>query len=151
MGELLALLYPWVKALHVAAVIAWMAALFYLPRLFAYHAERGAPGSELSETFKLMERRLLRVIMNPAMIAVWLLGLMLAFTPGIVDWRGDRWFQVKLVLVIGLTWYHHLLARWRKAFAAESNRRPARFYRLMNEVPTLIMLGIVVMVIVRPF
>ena len=141
--------YPWLKALHIVSVIAWMAGLLYLPRLFVYHCEAPA-GSVQSETFKVMERRLLRGIMNPAMGATFLFGLALLLTPGVADW-GSGWLYVKLVLVAGLAGYHHALARWRKAFAADANRRPARFYRLMNEVPTVFMIGIVIMVVVKPF
>jgi putative membrane protein len=147
--DFLSALYPWTKALHVISVIAWMAGLLYLPRLFVYHCA-AAPGSEASETFKVMERRLLRAIMNPAMIATWIFGISLLLTPGIVDWAAG-WIWVKLALVLVLTGFHHALARWFKAFRADANRRPARFYRLVNEVPTLAMIVIVVMVIVRPF
>ncbi|GAB4171769.1 MAG: protoporphyrinogen oxidase HemJ [Thalassobaculales bacterium] len=141
--------YPWLKALHVIAVIAWMAGLLYLPRLFVYHAQ-SVRGSAESELFKVMERRLLRAIMNPAMVAVFLFGGLLLATPGVVDW-GAGWIWVKLAGITGLTVIHHLFARWRKEFAADRNRRPARFYRIANEVPTLLMIVIVIMVIVRPF
>jgi putative membrane protein len=138
--------YVWIKALHVIAVIAWMAGLLYLPRLFVYHAD--APvGSQLSETLKVMERRLLRAIMNPTMIAVFVFGgLMLV----VQDWS-QGWLHAKLLFVAGLTVLHHLLARWRKDFAADKNVRPARFYRIANEVPTAIMIAIVILVIVKPF
>jgi putative membrane protein len=141
--------YAWIKAFHIVAVIAWMAGLLYLPRLFVYHsaAEHGSPQAE---TFIVMERRLLRGIMNPAMIAVYVLGILLSLTPGIVDW-GQSWIHAKLALVIGLTVYHHLLARWRKDLAAGRNRRPARFYRIVNEVPTVVLIAIVVLVVVKPF
>lgn len=145
----LAALYPWVKALHIVSVIAWMAGLLYLPRLFVYHCAAAA-GSAQSETFKLMERRLFRGIMNPAMIAVYLFGVTLVLTPGLVDWSSG-WLHAKLVLVAALTIYHHALGRWRKAFAADANSRPARFYRLMNEVPTVLMIAIVILVVVKPF
>lgn len=141
--------YPWIKALHIVSVIAWMAGLLYLPRLFVYHAATPA-GSEQAATFVVMERRLLRGIMNPAMIAVFLFGIALALTPGFVDWS-EGWIHAKLALVAILTVYHHLLARWRKAFAAGRNARPARFFRLINEVPTLLMVAIVILVVVRPF
>jgi putative membrane protein len=145
----LADVYPWLKAFHIVSVIAWMAGLLYLPRLFVYHAQARI-GSEQSETFKVMERRLLRGIMNPAMGAAYIFGILLLLTPGIVDWvRG--WVYVKLALVAVLTIYHHALARWRKDFAADANSRPARFYRLMNEVPTVILIGIVILVVVKPF
>jgi putative membrane protein len=145
--EWLASLYPWTKALHVISVIAWMAGLLYLPRLFVYHC---AADAAQGETFKVMERRLLRGIMNPAMGAVWLFGLMLLFTPGVVDWSAG-WIHAKLILVVILTIFHHMLARWRKDFANDANQRPARFYRIANEVPTVLMVGIVILVIVRPF
>jgi putative membrane protein len=149
--DLLATAYPWTKALHVIAMVSWMAGLLYLPRLFVYHAERGASCSELSETFKVMERRLLRLIMNPAMIATWVFGLMLAFTPGVIEWSGDDWFHTKLAAVLVLTWFHHWLARRRKDFAEDRNEVDARTFRRMNELPTVALAVIVVMVIVRPF
>ena len=139
----------WLKALHVFSVVAWFAGLLYLPRLFVYHAE-AAPGSDKAETFKIMERRLLRGIMNPAMIAAYVFGGMLAATPGIVDWSAG-WIWVKLTLVAVLTVAHHLFALWRKEFAEDRNIRPARFYRMVNEVPTVLLVGIVIMVVVRPF
>ncbi len=142
-------LYPWTKALHIISVIAWMAGLLYLPRLFVYHADI-APGSAESERFKTMERRLLRAIMNPAMIATWLFGLMLLATPGLVDWAAG-WIWVKLVLVLVMSDLHHRMARWRKAFECDANTRSQRFFRIANEAPTLAMIVIVVMVVVRPF
>lgn len=141
--------YPWIKACHIVSVVAWMAGLLYLPRLFVYHAE-AALGSSASETFKVMERRLLRGIMNPAMAAVYLFGTLLALTPGIVDWHAG-WIYVKLASVAALTVYHHLLALWRKAFAADRDRHTARFYRLVNEIPMLLLILIVVMVVAKPF
>jgi putative membrane protein len=140
--------YPWLKTAHIVSVIAWMAGLLYLPRLFVYHADAAA-GSPLSETFKVMERRLQRGIMNPAMIGTWLFGILLAATPGIVDWAAG-WIYVKLACVAGLTFFHHLLSRWRGEFAADRNERPTRFYRFINEVPTLLLIVIVIMVVVRP-
>ena len=151
MRDLLSDLYPWTKALHIIAMVAWMAGLFYLPRLFAYHAERASPGPELAETFKVMEKRLLRVIMNPAMAATWLLGLMLAATPGLIAWGQDLWIWVKLAAVVFLTWFHHWLGRRRKDFVAGRNTVSPRGYRLMNETPTVALVVIVVMVVVRPF
>ena len=136
----------WIKALHVVSVIAWMAGLLYLPRLFVYHCD-AEKGSQLSETFKVMERRLLRFIMNPAMVVVWVTGLYLAWVQGMVN---DRWLWAKFALVVALTGYHHALGAWRKDFAEDWNTRNARLYRLMNEVPTLLMIGIVVLVIVKP-
>lgn len=142
-------LYAWLKVAHILAVIAFMAGMFYLPRLFVYHAD-AAPGSDKSETFKIMERRLLRGIMNPAMIATLVFGAVLAATPGLVVWSMG-WIWVKLLGVAGLSLYHYLLARWRKDFAADRNTRRARFYRLANEIPTLIVIVIVVMVVAKPF
>jgi putative membrane protein len=147
--DLLAELHPWIKALHIISVIAWMAGLLYLPRLYVYHCE--APtGSPQSETFKIMERRLLRGIMNPAMAAAFVFGILLLLTPGVVDW-GAAWIYLKLLLVAALSHFHHLLARWRKDFAADRNNRPTRFYRFANEVPTLLMILIVILIVVRPF
>lgn len=140
-------LYLWVKAAHLISVIAWMAALLYLPRLFVYHAE-AEPGTDKAETFKVMERRLLRLIANPAMIATWAFGLWLMF--GYVGWLAG-WLHAKLALVAALTVYHHYLAAWRKAFAEDRNKRPARFYRIMNEVPTVLFIGIVILAVVKPF
>ena len=143
-------LYPWLKALHIISVIAWMAGLLYLPRLFVYHAQ-AKPGSEQSETFKVMERRLLRGIMNPAMIAAYIFGILVLLTPEMIDnWRSG-WFHAKVVLIVALTVFHRVLASWRKAFAIDANKHPDRFYRLMNEVPTVILVGIVILVVVKPF
>jgi putative membrane protein len=141
--------YPWIKALHIISVIAWMAGLLYLPRLFVYHCEV-EPGSTESERFQIMERRLLRAIMNPAMIATYVFGGLLLATPDLIDWS-SVWIYAKLVLVAILTEMHHLMARWRKEFAADRNQRPAKFYRIANEVPTLLMIGIVILVVVKPF
>ncbi|MGA7373995.1 MAG: protoporphyrinogen oxidase HemJ [Methyloceanibacter sp.] len=139
----------YVKAFHVIAIIAWMAGLLYLPRLFVYHAA-SVKGSEQSETFKVMELRLLRFITTPAMVASWILGLILALS-GVIDWRADGWFHAKLALVILLSAFHGACAKWTKDFAADRNTHDTRFYRIMNEVPTLLMMGIVILVIVRPF
>ncbi|MBI3702790.1 MAG: protoporphyrinogen oxidase HemJ [Rhizobiales bacterium] len=146
MSDLIVAWYPWIKALHVIAVVAWMAGLLYLPRLFVYHCS-AQPGSELSETLKAMERRLLRAIMNPAMGAVWIFGLALLW---VQDWS-QGWLHGKLALVVALTWLHHRMARWRKDFAADRNTRPAKFYRIANEIPTLLLIAIVILVIVKPF
>ena len=137
----------WIKAFHVIAVIAWMAGMLYLPRLFVYHCAAEI-GSVQSETFKLMERRLLKVIINPAMIAVWLTGPLLAY--GFGDFSAG-WLHGKLLLVIAMSGMHGFLARYVKDFATDRNTRSQRFYRIINEVPTLLMIGIVVLVVVKPF
>lgn len=141
--------YPWIKALHIISVVAWMAGLLYLPRLFVYHAE-ARPGSEVAATLATMERRLLRAIMTPAMVAAYAFGVLLLLTPGVVDWR-QGWIHAKLAAVLALTVIHGLLARWRRDFAADRNTRPARFYRVVNEIPTLLLIAIVILVVVKPF
>ena len=140
-------LYSWLKALHVISVIAWMAGMLYLPRLYVYHV-KAKPGSELSETFKVMERRLLRAIINPAMLAAWVLGLSMAWMG---DWWSAGWFHGKLALLLGMQLIHAAYARWRRQFANDANTHDEKFFRIMNEVPTLLMIGIVVLVIVKPF
>jgi protoporphyrinogen IX oxidase len=145
----LAVLYPWLKSAHIVAVVAWMAGLLYLPRLFVYHAM--APiDSDLSQTFKIMERRLLHGIMTPAMLATLGFGLLLAGTPGVVDWHRG-WIWAKLGLVAALLVYQAALARWRRALAAERNRHSPRFFRMVNELPTLALIAIVVLVVIKPF
>jgi len=139
--------YQWIKALHVISVISWMAGMFYLPRLFVYHSE-AEPGSDMSETFKTMERRLLRFIMNPAMILTWVFGLWLLYLSE--AWR-EYWMMGKIALILAMTVLHHVYALWRKDFAADRNVRPARFYRIANEAPTVLMIGIVILVVVQPF
>ena len=138
----------WFKALHVISVIAWMAGLLYLPRLFVYHSV-AETGSVQSETFKVMERRLLRAITTPAMIATWVFGLAMV-GQGIIDW-GSVWPWVKAALVLALSGYHGLLVRHTRAFAEDRNDRPQKYFRMINEVPTVLMIGIVIMVIVKPF
>jgi protoporphyrinogen IX oxidase len=140
-------LYPWFKAVHVIAVIAWMAGMLYLPRLFVYHCE-AEPGSRQSETFKIMERRLLRAIVNPAMIVSWALGLWMIYDG---SWISAYWLQLKLLLVVGLSGIHGMLARWTADFAADRNRHGHRFYRIINEIPTALMIGIVILVVIKPF
>ncbi len=142
-------LYPWLKALHVIAVIAWMAGMFYLPRLYVYHCET-KPGSAESERFKVMEAKLLRLIINPAMIAAWIFGGALVSIPGVVDWSSG-WSWVKAIAVFLMAGFHGALSKWRREFLNDRNRKTGRFYRLANEVPTVLMVIIVVMVIVRPF
>src|SRR4051812_11647375 len=141
------MLYLWLKALHVIAVIAWMAGMLYLPRLFVYHCDAEV-GSRQSETFKVMERRLLRAIINPAMIATWVLGLWLAYESGFFK---AGWLQAKFALVVAMSAVHGFNVRWVRAFAEDRNVHSQRFYRAMNEVPTLLMIAIVILVIVKPF
>ena len=140
-------MYEWLKAFHVIAVIAWMAGMLYLPRLFVYHCD-AEPGSKQSETFKVMERRLLKVIINPAMAATWLLGLWLAYDSGFFR---AGWFHAKFALVIVLSALHGFLSRTVKDFAADRNRRSQQFYRIINEIPAVLMVGIVILAIVKPF
>lgn len=140
--------YQWIEALHVIAVIAWMAGMLYLPRLFVYHVG-AAQGSEMTETFKTMERRLLRVIINPAMIATFVFGIwMIVMNPDLLH---QGWLHGKLALVAGMVALHVMLARWRRAFAEDRNIHSAKFYRVINEVPTLLMIGIVILVMIKPF
>jgi putative membrane protein len=148
MQDLLSGAYPWVKSIHVMAVIAWMAGLFYLPRLFVYHAEQGPVGSEADRLLQVMENKLLRLIMNPSMITTWLFGLALVLTPGIVDWSAV-WPWTKAAAVLAMTWFHGWLSLRRKDFAAGRNQLAGRRFRIMNEVPTLLMIVIVLSVIVK--
>lgn len=140
-------MYEWIKALHVIAVISWMAGMLYLPRLFVYHCE-AETGSKQSETFKVMERRLLKAIINPAMIITWLAGFYLAWRG---HWFASGWLHGKLLLVLILSGVHGFFSRWVKDFAADQNTRSQRFYRIINEVPTVLMIGIVILVVVKPF
>jgi len=144
----LAAAYLWIKAAHVIAVIAWMAGLLYLPRLFVYHAGVAADSPQ-SATFKVMERRLYRGIMHPALVMTGVSAGLLLATPGAVDW-GQGWIHVKLALVAILIVLHILMGAWLKAFAADRNRHSARFFRIVNELPTLLMVLIVVLVVVKP-
>jgi len=141
------MLYDWLKAFHVIAVIAWMAGMLYLPRLFVYHCDV-PKGSIQSETFKIMERRLLKAIINPAMTVVWVLGLYLIWEGG---WYTSGWLHAKVLLVLILSGVHGVYVRRLKEFAADRNTRPAKYYRILNEVPTVLMIGIVILVIVKPF
>jgi putative membrane protein len=141
--------YLWTKSAHLLSVFAWMAGLFYLPRLFVYHTQVAA-GDSRSELFKVMERRLLRGIMNPAMIAAWIFGVTLVLTPGVVDWRAG-WWHGKLFGLVGMTVFHHILGTARKDFLADGRRHSERYWRIMNEVPTLLLILIVTMVIIKPF
>jgi putative membrane protein len=138
--------YLWFKALHIIAIIAWMAGMLYLPRLFVYHCS--APvGSPQSETFKVMERRLLHAIINPAMVASWVLGLWLAYDAGFFR---SGWLHAKLALVLALSAVHGMMVRWVRDFAADQNQHSEKFYRIINEVPTLLMIGIVLLVVLKP-
>jgi putative membrane protein len=139
--------YDWIKAVHVIAVISWMAGMLYLPRLFVYHAEVG-PGTPQSETFKIMERRLLTIIINPAMIIAWVLGLWLAWQAG---WHKAGWFHAKLVLALALSAVHGHLSAAVRRFALDQNEASPRYWRIMNEAPTLLMIAIVILVVVKPF
>ena len=142
------LVYDWIKIGHLFSVIAWMAGIFYLPRLFVYHADAEA-GSVQSETFKVMERRLLKGIMRPAMYGTWGFGLWLGLKGG---WfSGVSWLWLKGLLVLALTVYHYQLDAWRKAFEIDANRRSSRFFRMMNELPTVLLLGILALVVLKPF
>jgi putative membrane protein len=145
-------MYEWIKAIHIIAVIAWMAGMLYLPRLFVYHCA-AETGSVQSETFKAMERRLLRAIINPAMIATWVFGLWLAWLgpDSRYGWFASGWLWAKIILVLALSAVHGLLARWRKDFALDRNRHSQKFYRIINEVPTLLMIVIVLLVVLKPF
>jgi putative membrane protein len=140
-------MYEWIKALHVISVIAWMAGMLYLPRLFVYHCEAEV-GSKQSETFKVMERRLLKAIINPAMMVAWVAGLWLMWQGG---WYASPWFHAKFALVFGLSGLHGFFVRWVREFANDANTRSQKFYRIINEVPTVVMIGAVILVIVKPF
>jgi putative membrane protein len=147
--EFFARLYPWTKAIHILAVISWMVGLLYLPRLFVYHCE-AAPGTEASERFKIMEARLYRQIMLPAMITTFLLGIILLLTPGVVDWH-QGWMHVKLLAVLGLAGFHGAMGKWRRDFLHDRNTKKQRYFRIANEVPTVLMIVAVIMVVVQPF
>ena len=148
MSAWLAGAYPWIKALHLIAMVAWMAGMLYLPRLYVYHCGAAA-GSELSETLKAMERRLLRAIVNPAMVATFLFGALLLATPGAVDFSA-WWIWAKLALVLLLAALHGLFARWRRDFEADRNARPAWLYRIANEAPTVLLIAIVLLAVLKP-
>ena len=149
MIDLPATTYLWIKALHIIAVIAWMAGMLYLPRLFVYHCD-AEPGSKQSEDFKVMERKLLWGIINPSMILVFILGGILLANLETDAWS-EGWLLAKLTFVVILAGYHGAMSRWRKDFETDRNQRSAKFYRWMNEVPAVLMLGIVIFVVVRPF
>ncbi len=150
MSDFLASAYPWIKSLHVISVIAWMAGLFYLPRLFVYHVEHAGSDDDTDTMFQTMELKLLRAIMNPAMIATWTFGILLVMTPGIVDWS-FFWPWTKAAAVLAMTWFHHWLGRRRREFVKGTQTLTGRQFRLMNEVPTVLLIIIVFSVIARPF
>lgn len=148
MSDLLSDLYPWTKSLHIMSVMAWMAGLFYLPRLFVHHTEQSTAGDEKDALFQMMELKLFKLIMNPSMISTWVFGLCLVFTPGIVDWS-SVWPWTKAISVLAMTWFHHWLGSRRKDFVSGSNTRTGRSYRMMNELPTVLMIVIVLSVVVK--
>ena len=148
MSDLLSDLYPWTKSLHIMSVMAWMAGLFYLPRLFVHHTEQSTAGDEKDALFQMMELKLFKFIMNPSMISTWVFGLCLVFTPGIVDWS-SVWPWTKAISVLAMTWFHHWLGSRRKDFVSGSNTRTGRTYRMMNELPTVLMIVIVLSVVVK--
>ncbi len=150
MTEFLLKFYPWIMALHIMAVISWMAGIFYLPRLFVYHVERGKGDAKAEDMFQTMERKLLRGIMNPAMIVTWICGLLMVWAGGRAIYA-EPWFIMKFVLVCIMTWFHHWCGLERKRLAKGEFAHDGRYYRLMNEVPTLLMIGIVLLVVLEPF
>ena len=149
-ADLLQAAYPWIKVGHIVSVISWMAGMFYLPRLFVYHAERVGTGSETDGLFQTMEEKLYRIIMRPAMLATWGFGVLLAATPGVIYW-GSAWVWIKLSAILAMTATHGWLGSRVKAFAAGQNDLTGKRYRIMNEVPTILMFVIVIMVVVKPF
>ena len=150
MIDYLIVMYPWLKAGHIISVISWMAGIFYLPRLFVHHSEKVEVPSQTDRLFSMMESKLLKVIMTPAMLATWGFGLSLAVIPGVLDWS-DIWPWVKLISIIAMTWFHFWLAKRQRDFELGDNQLTGKTYRIMNEVPTVLLLVIVIMVVVRPF
>jgi putative membrane protein len=150
MTDYLIAMYPWLKAGHIISVISWMAGIFYLPRLFVHHSEKVEVSSQTDRLFFMMESKLLKVIMTPAMLATWGFGLSLAVIPGVLDWS-DIWPWVKLMSIIAMTWFHFWLAKRQRDFELGDNQLTGKTYRIMNEVPTVLLLVIVIMVVVRPF
>lgn len=148
MQEFFSLNYEWLRALHIIAVISWMAGMLYLPRLFVYHADSEI-GSDKSETFKIMERRLMKIIMNPAMILAWIFGLLMLYgNPGLLS---EPWMHAKLLFVALMSGSHGMLSKHVRKFAADENQKSAKFFRIVNEVPTVLMIGIVIFAVVQPF
>ena len=150
MIDYLIAMYPWLKAGHIISVISWMAGIFYLPRLFVHHSEKVEVPSQTDRLFSIMESKLLKVIMTPAMLTTWGFGLSLAMIPGVLDWS-DIWPWVKLISIIAMTWFHFWLAKRQRDFELGDNQLTGKTYRIINEVPTVLLLVIVIMVVVRPF
>ena len=150
MIDYLIAMYPWLKAGHIISVISWMAGIFYLPRLFVHHSEKVEVTSQTDRLFSIMESKLLKVIMTPAMLTTWGFGLSLAVIPGVLDWS-DIWPWVKLISIIAMTWFHFWLAKRQRDFELGDNQLTGKTYRIINEVPTVLLLVIVIMVVVRPF
>jgi len=150
MIDYLIAMYPWLKAGHIISVISWMAGIFYLPRLFVHHSEKVEVPSQTDRLFSIMESKLLKVIMTPAMLTTWGFGLSLAVIPGVLDWS-DIWPWVKLISIIAMTWFHFWLAKRQRDFELGNNQLTGKTYRIINEVPTVLLLVIVIMVVVRPF
>ena len=150
MIDYLIAIYPWLKAGHIISVISWMAGIFYLPRLFVHHSEKVEVPSQTDRLFSMMESKLLKVIMTPAMLATWGFGLSLTVIPGVLNWS-DIWPWVKLMSIIAMTWFHFWLAKRQRDFELGDNQLTGKTYRIMNEVPTVLLLVIVIMVVVRPF
>ena len=150
MIDYLIAMYPWLKAGHIISVISWMAGIFYLPRLFVHHSEKVEVPSQTDRLFSIMESKLLKVIMTPAMLTTWGFGLSLAVIPGVLDWS-DIWPWVKLIFIIAMTWFHFWLAKRQRDFELGDNQLTGKTYRIINEVPTVLLLVIVIMVVVRPF
>lgn len=143
-------MYLWIISLHIVSIIAWMAGMLYLPRLYVYHAS-AKPGGEASQMLKIMERRLLRLIINPAMIATWIFGLWLVHIDGWAELKHAGWFHVKVALLVLMQVMHALFARWRRDFAADRNVHSAKFYRIINEAPFVLIIVIVLLAVVKPF
>ena len=150
MIDYLIAMYPWLKAGHIISVISWMAGIFYLPRLFVHHSEKVEVPSQTDRLFSIMESKLIKVIMTPAMVTTWGFGLSLAVIPGVLDWS-DIWPWVKLISIIAMTWFHFWLAKRQRDFELGDNQLTGKTYRIINEVPTVLLLVIVIMVVVRPF
>ena len=148
MNDIMILAYPWTKVLHIISVISWMVGMFYLPRLFVYHVEKANDKPEIAAVFQEMEYKLLKIIMNPAMISSWIFGLLLAFTPGVIDW-GSVWPYVKAAAVIGMTGFHHWLSMRSKDFVNGQNKLSGSQYRMLNEVTTILMIVIVLAAVVK--